>query len=88
MFSRRDMMAATAVGGVVTAAAMTTANAAPVKSDTGPRGYQHIGPPQRCRHGALTPDRRDPLGYCNGRRIGARKMATAPGDARRTSAIS
>ena len=35
MFSRRDMLAATAVGGVVTAAAtMTTADAAtPVKSD-------------------------------------------------------
>jgi len=33
MFSRRDMLAATAVGGVVTAANMTTANAAPVKSD-------------------------------------------------------
>src|ERR1700743_2059665 len=34
MFSRRDMLAATAVGGVVTAATMTTADAAtPVKSD-------------------------------------------------------
>src|SRR3982075_3038745 len=38
MFSRRDMLAATAVGGVVTAATMTAANAAavnatPVKSD-------------------------------------------------------
>src|ERR1700745_3141665 len=37
MFSRRDMLAATAVGGVVTAATMTTANAStpatPVKSD-------------------------------------------------------
>ena len=33
MFSRRDMLAATAVGGVVTAATMTTANATPVKSD-------------------------------------------------------
>jgi oxalate decarboxylase len=34
MFSRRDMLAATAAGGVVTAAAtVTTANATPVKSD-------------------------------------------------------
>jgi oxalate decarboxylase len=33
MFSGRDMLTATAVGGAVTAAAMTTANAAPVKSD-------------------------------------------------------
>jgi hypothetical protein len=35
IFSRRDMLAATAVGGVVTAATMTTADAAatPVKSD-------------------------------------------------------
>ena len=33
MFSRRDMLAATAAGGVMTAATMTTANAAPVKSD-------------------------------------------------------
>src|SRR6202165_631999 len=33
MFSRRDMLAATAVGGVVTAATMSTANATPVKSD-------------------------------------------------------
>ena len=34
MFSRRDMLAATAVGGVMTAATMTTADAAtPVKSD-------------------------------------------------------
>src|SRR6202158_1779553 len=33
MFSRRDMLAATAVGGVVTAATMTTADATPVKSD-------------------------------------------------------
>src|SRR5271156_4432921 len=33
MFSRRYMLAATAVGGVATAAAMTSANAAPVKSD-------------------------------------------------------
>ena len=33
MFSRRDMLAATAVGGAVTAATMTTANATPVKSD-------------------------------------------------------
>ena len=34
MFSRRDMLAATAAGGLVTAAAMTTADAAtPVKSD-------------------------------------------------------
>ena len=33
MFSRRDILAATAVGGVATAAAMTSANAAPVKSD-------------------------------------------------------
>lgn len=37
MFSRRDMLAATAAGGVVAAATMTTANAtpevAPVKSD-------------------------------------------------------
>src|ERR1700682_1638228 len=33
MFSRRDMLAATAVGGVVTAATMTTANATPVKSN-------------------------------------------------------
>jgi oxalate decarboxylase len=30
MFSRRDMLAATAAGGVVTAATMTTANATPV----------------------------------------------------------
>jgi hypothetical protein len=35
MFSRRDMLAATAVGGAVTAATMTTANATPVKSDIG-----------------------------------------------------
>ena len=34
MFSRRDMLAATAVGGAMTAASMTTAEAAPVKSDT------------------------------------------------------
>jgi oxalate decarboxylase len=33
MFSRRDMLAATAVGGAITAAAMTKADAAPVKSD-------------------------------------------------------
>src|SRR6201993_5008202 len=34
MFSRRDMLAATAAGGLVTAATMTTANAdTPVKSD-------------------------------------------------------
>src|SRR3979409_2486303 len=33
MFSRRDMLAATAVGGVVTAATMTTTTAPPVKSD-------------------------------------------------------
>jgi oxalate decarboxylase len=33
MFSRRDMLAATAVGGAITAATMTTADAAPVKSD-------------------------------------------------------
>src|SRR3981189_1274668 len=33
MFSRRDMLAATAVGGAVTAATMTTADATPVKSD-------------------------------------------------------
>ena len=34
MFSRRDMLAATAAGGLVTAATMTTAGAAtPVKSD-------------------------------------------------------
>jgi hypothetical protein len=33
MFSRRDMLAATAVGGVVTAATMTKADATPVKSD-------------------------------------------------------
>ena len=33
MFSRRDMLAATAVGGAMTAASMTTAEAAPVKSD-------------------------------------------------------
>src|SRR5258708_5731860 len=33
MFSRRDMLAATAAGGVMTAASMTTANATPVKSD-------------------------------------------------------
>src|ERR1700731_3550127 len=35
MFSRRDMLAATAAGGLVTAATMTTADAAttPVKSD-------------------------------------------------------
>jgi oxalate decarboxylase len=33
MFTRRDALAAAAVGGVVTAAAMTPANAAPVKSD-------------------------------------------------------
>src|ERR1700685_125962 len=34
MFSRRDMLAATAVGGVMTAATMTTADAAtPVKSE-------------------------------------------------------
>src|SRR6202047_917007 len=33
MFSRRDMLAATAVGGAMTAATMTTANATPVKSD-------------------------------------------------------
>src|ERR1700726_5146634 len=33
MFSRRDMLAATAVGGVVTAATKTTADATPVKSD-------------------------------------------------------
>src|SRR3977135_1260451 len=33
MFSRRDMLAATAVGGVMTAATMTTADATPVKSD-------------------------------------------------------
>ena len=33
MFSRRDMLAATAVGGAMTAASMTTAVAAPVKSD-------------------------------------------------------
>ncbi|HEX3442830.1 MAG TPA: cupin domain-containing protein, partial [Pseudolabrys sp.] len=33
MFTRRDALAAAAVGGVVTAAAMTPTNAAPVKSD-------------------------------------------------------
>src|ERR1700741_4851860 len=33
MFSRRDMLAATAVGGAMTAASMTTAEATPVKSD-------------------------------------------------------
>jgi len=33
MFSRRDVLAATAVGGVVTAATMSTADATPVKSD-------------------------------------------------------
>jgi hypothetical protein len=34
MFSRRDMLAATAAGGLVTAATMTTADAAtPVKSE-------------------------------------------------------
>ena len=33
MFSRRDILAATAVGGVATAAAMTSTNAAPVKRD-------------------------------------------------------
>src|ERR1700757_1406264 len=33
MFTRRDALAAAAVGGVVTAAGMTPANAAPVKSD-------------------------------------------------------
>ena len=33
MFSRRDMLAATAVGGAMTAASMTTAEAAPVKND-------------------------------------------------------
>src|SRR5260370_24227376 len=33
MFSRRDMLAATAVGGAMTAATMTTASATPVKSD-------------------------------------------------------
>ena len=33
MFSRRDMLAATAVGGVMTAATMTTEDATPVKSD-------------------------------------------------------
>src|SRR6202453_5134799 len=32
MMSRRDMLAATAVGGAVAAAAMTTANAAPEKA--------------------------------------------------------
>src|SRR3979409_264130 len=44
MFSRRGMLAATAVGGVVTAATMTTANAAPGKSDI-PFGNPH-DPPQ------------------------------------------
>src|SRR5467141_1285091 len=33
MFSRREMLAATAAGGVVTAWTMNTANATPVKSD-------------------------------------------------------
>src|SRR5258707_1902091 len=33
MFSRRDMLAATAVGGAMTAVSMTAAEAAPVKSD-------------------------------------------------------
>ena len=33
MFSRREMLAATAAGGVVTASTMNTANATPVKSD-------------------------------------------------------
>ena len=33
MFSRRDVLAATAAGGMMTAATMTTATAAPVKSD-------------------------------------------------------
>ena len=33
MFSRRDMLAATAVGGVMTAATMTTADATPIKSE-------------------------------------------------------
>src|SRR5712691_8245631 len=33
MISRREMLAATAVGGVATAASMTTATAAPVRSE-------------------------------------------------------
>jgi len=33
MISRRDMLAATAVGGAVTAATMTTSDATPVKSE-------------------------------------------------------
>src|SRR5258708_35466262 len=33
IFSRRDMLAATAAGGVMAAATMTTADATPVKSD-------------------------------------------------------
>jgi PAS domain S-box-containing protein len=36
----------------------------------------------------LTPNWRGSLGHCNRCRIGTRKMATASGDARRTSAIS
>jgi oxalate decarboxylase len=44
MFSRRDMLAATAVGRVVTAATMTTADAPPVKSDIAFGNPNH--PPQ------------------------------------------
>jgi hypothetical protein len=49
MFSRRDMLAATAVGGAVTAATMTTANATPVKSDIS------FGNPNDPPQGAITP---------------------------------
>jgi len=42
MFSRRYMPAATAVGGSMTAASMTTAEAAPVKSDPSRLGADHI----------------------------------------------
>jgi hypothetical protein len=68
MFSRRDMLAATAAGGVMTAATMTTATAAPVKSDItfgnpndppqgainakNPRSVTDPGPPPRCCLGA------------------------------------
>jgi hypothetical protein len=42
MFSRRDMLAATAVGGAMTAASMTPAEAAPMKSDPARLGADHI----------------------------------------------
>ena len=71
MFSRRDILAATAVGGVATAAAMTSTNAAPVKSDI------TFGNPDDPPQGAINAKnvrRKEGGGGPERRKAGARRM--------------